>query len=89
VSKKEKLTSQWQTIQRACETDHATAEFILLNAGFVCLENNMKCIIDTNSTLVFNVPNFCINDPLFKKEFNDNIVVEEKIIHVNLILILI
>ncbi len=61
--------TQWQIIQRACETDNMTAELIFANSGLVCLEGNMKCIVDSNSGAVFNIPNFCINDPLFKKEF--------------------
>jgi hypothetical protein len=55
----------------------------------VCLEGNLKCVVDTNSGLVFNIPNFCINDPLFKKEYLHAEEVPEKILNVNKIFFLI
>ncbi len=55
---------------------------IFNNAGFVCLEGNMKTVVDTNSTLILNVPNFCINDPYFKKEFAHEEEVPERILNV-------
>ncbi len=42
----------------------------------------MKCIVDTATGVVFNVPNFCINDPYFKKEFLKPEEVPEKILSV-------
>jgi hypothetical protein len=83
-SKKENRRS-WQIIQRACETDHATAELILSNSGLVCLDGNMKCIVDTASGVVFNLPNFCINDPYYKKEFLKPEEVPEKMLAVRII----
>ena len=42
----------------------------------------MKCIVDTASGVVFNLPNFCINDPFYKKEFLKAEEVPEKILEV-------
>ncbi len=75
----------WQIIQRACETDSETAEIILNHAGLVCLDGNMKCLVDTASGCVFNIPNFCINDPLFKKE----LLIDEQVLEQTLNVILI
>jgi hypothetical protein len=68
----------WHIIRNACEADSFAAEQILMGAGFVCLEGNLKCVIDTNSEQVFIIPNFCINDPLNKSEEIDvNSIIDE------------
>jgi hypothetical protein len=42
---------------------------MLIAAELTCVGDNMRCIADTNSGLLFNVPNFCITDPVFEKDF--------------------
>jgi hypothetical protein len=42
---------------------------MLLAAELQCAGENMRCIADMNNGLLFNVPNFCITDPIFEKDF--------------------
>jgi hypothetical protein len=75
----EHRTKLWAVIKSACETDHLSAQEILNNVQLVCLEGNMKCIVDPSNGTVYNIPNFVINDPFYKKE---DIVDEEKTLNV-------
>lgn len=42
----------------------------------------MRCIVDQTSGLVFNLPNFIINEPLYKKELINPQNIEEMNINV-------
>jgi hypothetical protein len=42
---------------------------MLIAAELTCVGENMRCIADTNTGLLFNVPNFCISDPIFERDF--------------------
>ena len=45
----------------------------------------MNCIVDPYSGEVFNIPNFCICDPVHKKIIKKDNVIEEKSIKIELI----
>lgn len=45
----------------------------------------MKCVVDSNSSRIFNVPNFLINEPLWIKEYHDPEKVPEKILNIKLL----
>jgi hypothetical protein len=70
----------WPVIRSACETDHLSALEILNNYQLVCLESCMKCIVEPTNGTVYNLPNFVINDPLYKKE---DVLDDEKLLNVN------
>lgn len=72
----------WQIIKNACETDGFSAEQLLLNAQMACLDSTMQMIVDLNTGNTFKIPNFCINDPLYKREFVNVEVKEEKLLNV-------
>lgn len=76
ASKKENK-KVWSTIKQACESDHLTAQGLLMSVGIMPIDGSMKVLID-NSDNIYQVPNFCINDPLHKKEIHqkDNVPVE-------------
>ena len=75
----------WQIIQNACETDAATAEQLLSAASLIPLDGRMNCIVDPITGEVFNIPNFCICDPLYKKIIKKDENFEETIIKIQLI----
>ena len=77
ASKKEKIDC-WITIKQACMADAATSEILLATMNMMCLGDNMKCIVETSSGYIFNVPNFCINYPLIMKESHDLSKIQEQ-----------
>jgi uncharacterized ubiquitin-like protein YukD len=60
---------------------------LLISANLVALDGNIKCVVDPYSGAIFNIPNFCIGDPLFKRKIYDNLPKAEKIIKVELIFV--
>ena len=49
----------------------ATAEQLLAAAELQCLDGTMKCVIEvTNTDFIYTIPNYCIIDPVFIKDFN-------------------
>lgn len=83
----------WLILKGCCETEAcmnksfilATALQILIEAEMACVGDNMRCCVDSQGN-TYNIPNFCITDPIFKKEYDviekikDNMI--EKIITV-------
>jgi len=62
-----------------------TAEHLLATANLVALDGNLKCIVDPYTGVVYNIPNFCITDPIYKKQFNKELLqIEEKTIKLEL-----
>jgi len=51
----------------------------------VLLDGKLKCVVDPYSGEVFNIPNFCICDPVYKKILKKDNVIEEKKIKIELI----
>ena len=70
-------------MKNACETDATTAEHLISAAGLVLLDEKLKCVVDPYTGEVYNIPNFCITDPVTKKIVKTDI--EEKKIKIQLI----
>jgi len=55
-------------------------------AQLKCLGGNLRCVIDPrNPDYLFLIPNFCIEDPVYEKDFsskkeNENTILEKSII---------
>ena len=72
-------------MKNACETDAATAEHLISAASLVLLDGKLKCVVDPYTGEIYNIPNFCISDPVYKKIIKKDTVVEEKLIKIQLI----
>ena len=54
-------------------------------AQLKCVGGNLRCVIDPrNPDYIFQIPNFCIEDPVYEKDFsahkeNENRIVEKSI----------
>lgn len=60
----------WDVLKECCETDSDTAEILLEAATMECLEGNLrKVYFLSNPEFIFHVPNFCICDPVFEREY--------------------
>lgn len=57
-----------------------TAAQILIEEEMQCVDGNIRCVVDVKTGTIFNVPNFCITDPVFEKIFEelDNKTLEAK-----------
>ena len=51
----------------------------------MCIDGNMKCVVDSNSAKVFNVQNFCINEPLWIKEYCNPESITKQMLSINLL----
>ena len=73
----------WKVIRECCESDAGTAVILLEAAEMACVKDNLReVMILTNSDVVFKVPNFCICDPVFERDYEkikeENKDIEEK-----------
>lgn len=68
ISKKEDKKI-WTVIKQASESDHLAAVALLQSMGIVPISGCINQLIDNNDK-IYAVPNFCINDPLVKRELN-------------------
>ena len=78
----------WQILKGCCETDASnllyklgTAQQILNNAKLFPVEGSLKMVADVDGN-IYNIPNFCINDPLFVKEYKVDGEQPEKLVEV-------
>ena len=61
----------WEVLKECCETDSDTAEILLEAATMACLEGNLrKVFFLSNPDFIFRVPNFCICDPVFERDYD-------------------
>lgn len=57
-----------------------------MSANLIALDGNIRCVVEPNSGNVFNIPNFCISDPIYKKNIiKEIIVLENKLIKIELL----
>jgi len=61
----------WRIINQACVYDEYRANVILEENNLTTYEGCINHIVDKNGTH-YIVPNYCINDPYFEKEFKEN-----------------
>jgi hypothetical protein len=62
----------WKVIRECCETDNETAAILLDAAECTCKENLTRVFLINNPDKIFRVPNFCVTDPMFERDY-DNI----------------
>ena len=60
----------WKIIKECCETDSETAVILLEAAGMACENNLRKVFILRAPDYIFRVPNYCICDPLFERDYD-------------------
>lgn len=76
----------WKIIRECCETDSDTAVLLLEAAEMGC-ENNLRKVFLLNvPEYIFRVPNYCICDPLYERDYetlkNNLKNIQEKKIHI-------
>ena len=60
----------WKVIRECCETDAETAAILLEAAECGCEENLTKVFLLRDPNRTFRVPNFCITDPMFERDYD-------------------
>ena len=60
----------WKVIRECCESDADTAVILLEAAEMACVKDNLREImILSNPDIIFKVPNYCICDPVFERDY--------------------
>lgn len=67
----------WRIINQACVYDEYRANVLLEESGLTTADGTINHIIDKRGNH-YMIPNYCINDPYFEKEYKLNEEVEEK-----------
>jgi len=68
---KKKYKVLWGVLKECCETDSDTAVILLEAATMACLEGNLrKVYFMSNPDFIFKVPNYCICDPIFERDYD-------------------
>ena len=76
----------WKVIRECCESDADTAVILLEAAEMACVKDNLREImILSNPENIFKVPNYCICDPVFERDYEkikeeNKDIPEEKIV---------
>lgn len=61
----------WEVLKQCCEADADTALILLEASSMACLEGNLrKVYFLSNPDFIFKVPNFCICDPIFERNYD-------------------
>ena len=67
---KKKFKVLWNVLKECCETDSDTAVLLLEAANMTCMEGDLrKVYFMSNPDIVFKVPNYCICDPIFERDY--------------------
>ena len=61
----------WKVIRECCETDNETAAILLEAAECDCKENLTRVFLISNPDKIFRVPNFCVTDPMFERDYEN------------------
>ena len=74
---KEKISKnkRWKAIREICESDPDSAVQLMEIAGFYCIDNIRTIYEIENPKNSYKIPNFCINDPVFERNYD---IYEEK-----------
>jgi len=80
---KKKYRRIWRALRECCESDEGTAVMLLEAAEMACLNGDLRQVISLeNPDYVFKIPNYCICDPVFERDYNEikekNKDIEEK-----------
>jgi len=61
----------WKAIRECCESDADTAVMLLEAAELACAKSDLREVIEvTNPDYIFKVPNFCVCDPVFERDYD-------------------
>ena len=61
----------WKAIRECCESDANTAVILLEAAEMACVNNDLRqVIVLTNPDYVYKVPNYCVCDPIFERDYD-------------------
>lgn len=64
-----KISRRWKAIREICESDAASAAQLLEVAGFFC-QNDLRVISEMeNPSITYKIPNYCITDPVFERDY--------------------
>ena len=59
-------------MKECCEQDSDTALVLLEAANMSCLNGDLRNVIfNGNKDYIFKIPNFCICDPLFERDYDE------------------
>ena len=68
---KHKNKRAWKAIRECCESDANTAVILLEAAEMACVKNDLRqVIVLTNPDYVYRVPNYCVCDPVFERDYD-------------------
>ena len=60
----------WRAIRECCESDAGTAVILLEAAELACAHGDLReVIVMSNPDYVFKVPNYCVCDPVFERDY--------------------
>ena len=60
----------WKVIRECCESDAGTAVILLEAAEMACAHGDLReVIVLSNPDYIFRVPNFCVCDPTFERDY--------------------
>ena len=74
----------WGVIKQACESDHLSALGLLTSVDISPIDACINQLIDSEDK-IYKVPNFCINDPLYKKELKKINMDDNEVIVINIV----
>ena len=60
----------WKVIKECCETDAETAVILLDAAELACNGSLREVFALTNPDYIFRVPNYCVCDPSFERDYD-------------------
>ena len=73
----------WRIINQACVYDELRANMLLEEYGLTTESGCINHIIDSNGNH-YHIPNYCINDPFFERQYKKKKNVEEKKVKIKL-----
>ena len=60
----------WKAIRECCESDANTAVILLEAAEMACVHSDLRqVIVLTKPDYIFKVPNYCVCDPIFERDY--------------------
>jgi hypothetical protein len=69
---KKKYRRIWKVIRECCESDAGTAVILLEAAEMACAHNDLReVIVLSNPDIIFKVPNYCVCDPVFERDYEE------------------
>ena len=73
----------WQNINQACVYDELRANMLLEECSLTCYKGCINHIVDQEGNH-YHVPNYCINDPFFERQYKVKKNIEEKKVKIKL-----